>query len=121
MKRSFFIAWLLATTALTLAGCNTTKTAEADPALQAFAECLTNNGLTMYGTERCPHCQNQKKQFWTAFAWVKYVDCDANQQQCQVAGVTGYPTRVAWDGEKMVGEQTFESLGTKAGCEVPTA
>ncbi len=121
MKKSLFIGWVLGGVTLVLAGCNTTKVAEADPALQAFAQCLTDNGLAMYGTERCPHCQNQKKLFWKAFESINYVDCDANQQKCQVAGVTGYPTWVAGDGEKLVGEQTFESLGTKAGCQVPAA
>lgn len=61
---------------------------------QSLALCLTQKGVIMYGTERCPHCQNQKKLFGTAFASIHYVDCDLFPAQCEAANVQGYPTRV---------------------------
>jgi len=61
---------------------------------QSLALCLTQKGVIMYGTERCPHCQNQKKLFGDAFSSIHYVDCDLSPAQCQAANITGYPTRV---------------------------
>ncbi len=61
---------------------------------QSLALCLTQKGVIMYGTERCPHCQNQKKLFGDAFASIHYVDCDLAPWQCKAANITGYPTRV---------------------------
>ena len=57
-----------------------------------FAKCLTDSGTTIYGTEWCGHCQNQKEMFGASFSYVNYVDCDQNKQACNNAGIQGYPT-----------------------------
>lgn len=85
----------------------------------AFAQCLTDNKVTMYGTDWCPNCQNQKKMFETAFKKIDYVNCDFNQQVCNAQGVEGYPT---WKiNGKLIGAgvQTFSTLATAANCELP--
>ena len=61
-----------------------------------FAKYLTEQGVIMYGTEWCPHCQNQKELFGDSFQYIDYVDCDKNPSECSEAGVQGYPTWVIY-------------------------
>lgn len=87
-------------------------------AMNEFAQCLTDAGLTMYGTSWCSHCQNQKKLFGKSFKYINFVDCDRNSQECALAGVQGYPTwRV--NNQNYPGEQNFITLGGLTNCEVP--
>ena len=83
----------------------------------ALAQCLTEKWAIFYGTERCSHCQDQKAMFGAAMSGVTFVDCDKNGEQCNQAGIDGYPTRVFADGSRGEGTQTFEELAAKAGCE----
>lgn len=95
-----------------LAGCSdSTK-------YDAFAQCLTKKGVTMYGTEWCPHCKNQKKAFGSSFQYIDYVDCDINKNACLSAGVKGYPTWVI-DGQNYPGDQPLYNLARFANCELP--
>lgn len=80
-----------------------------------FAKCLSAKGVTMYGTEWCSHCKNQKAMFGDSFKFVTYVECTTNQAACTAAGVTGYPTWVI-NGKAYPGEQSLQSLSTMAGC-----
>jgi hypothetical protein len=80
-----------------------------------LAECLTEQGATMYGTNRCSHCQAQKDLFgYEAFTKINFVDCDKEKNVCNLAGVSGYPTWKFADGSTLVGEQTFEALSQAA-------
>jgi len=98
-----------------LAGCTSTDNAQNTP----LAECLTSKWATMYGTNRCSHCQNQKELFgYEAFAKINFVDCDKEKNTCALAGVQGYPTWAFADGSKLEGTQTFESLASQAGCNL---
>jgi hypothetical protein len=81
-----------------------------------FAKCTASAGAFMYGTEWCPHCQNQKKMFGKSFQYVNYVDCDRNQAQCASQGVTGYPTWVFGDGTRISGTQSLAVLAQKTAC-----
>lgn len=82
-----------------------------------FAQCLTEKGVKMYGTEWCSHCKNQKKMFGKSFQFVDYIDCDRNKDECLRNGVRGYPTWII-DGEKYPGEQPLYRLASLSGCEV---
>jgi len=86
-----------------------------NPAYDDFAKCLTEKGIRMYGTEWCPHCQNQKKLFGSAFQYVSFIDCDEKAEECSSQGVTGYPTWV-FNGQKYEGEQSFADLSRITGC-----
>jgi glutaredoxin len=79
-----------------------------------FAQYLTQQGATMYGTEWCSHCKNQKKLFGSSFQYIDYVDCDYNKQECTDAGVRGYPT---WkiNNQNYPGEQPLERLASLTG------
>lgn len=99
-----------------LAGC---AKAEPNPKLDAFAQCLRDKGVTMYGAYWCSHCQNEKKNFGDSFQYVPYVECTKEIKKCQDAGIKGYPTWIFPGGKKLEGEQGLENLATESGCESP--
>lgn len=112
--------FVLLSSVLVLAWCGQTTdtpTQASSPAIEALASCLTNNGATFYGTERCPHCKDQKKLFGEAISKVNFVDCDKNAPSCNAAGVKWYPTWKFADWSELVGTQTLEALADKAGCQ----
>ena len=41
----------------------------------AFARCLTDRQVKMYGAYWCPHCAEQKEMFGESFALAPYVEC----------------------------------------------
>lgn len=82
-----------------------------------LANCMSENWTTMYGTERCGHCVEQKAAFWTAFENVDYVDCDDDRQACLDAGVRWFPTWIDADANPYPGTQSLERLAAIAGCE----
>ncbi len=106
MKRiiSFFLGLLMIT------GCNI-NTGNYDD----VAQCLTDKDVTMYGTEWCSHCQNQKKAFGDSFDYINFVDCDRYNDECIVAGVEAYPTWKIND-KLYVGEKPISFLAGLAGC-----
>jgi len=82
-----------------------------------FAQCLTKQGMAMYGTSWCGFCTAQKKKFGTSFQYIDYVDCDEQANICHEEGVSAYPT---WkkDGESYVGLKPLERLAEISGCEL---
>jgi hypothetical protein len=84
----------------------------------AFAQCLSDKGITMYGAAWCPHCQNEKARFGDAWKLVPYVECPENIAVCTEKGITGYPTWVLPDGTKLSGEQTtnWEKFSQASAC-----
>src|SRR3989338_7162601 len=82
-----------------------------------FAECLTEKGAVMYGTEWCPHCQTQKEMFGNSFKYINYKDCDYNKVLCNLNNVKGYPTWIYKD-KVLNGEQPLELLASVTGCEI---
>jgi len=87
--------------------------------LDAFAKCLAQKGITMYGAAWCPHCQSQKKLFGNAFQYVPYVECPNTPKLCLEKGVDGYPTWITADGTKLIGEQSLEQLSKTTSCSLP--
>ena len=85
---------------------------------EPFAQCLTDAGVKMYGTDWCHFCQDQKSRFGNkAFKLVDYVNCDFNQAECNLAGVEGYPTWLI-NGEIYQGVQSLEALSSLSGCQL---
>lgn len=80
-----------------------------------FAQCLTDKGAVMYGTDWCKYCQKQKEMFGEAFSNINYINCDENRAACELAGVRGYPT---WEinGRTYSGLQQLEELAELSGC-----
>lgn len=106
---------------LALAGC-TSKGAE----YTAFAQCLTQKGVKMYGSFRCPHCLNQKELFGSSFQYVTYVECDKlsrayDEAACTANKIESYPTWIFPNGTRHQGEMKFEDIAKESACELPTA
>ena len=87
--------------------------------LNSFAQCLSSKGATMYGAYWCPHCQNEKAAFGSAFSYVNYVECTQDTAKCQAAGIQGFPTWIFPDGRRFEGEQGLSGLSKESGCPLP--
>lgn len=88
---------------------------ETEGASEEFAQCLTEKGAVMYGTEWCSHCKAQKERFGEFFEFVDYIDCDLNKEKCNAEKISGYPT---WKimGQSFPGGKTLEELSELSGC-----
>jgi len=78
----------------------------------SFAKCLTNQGAVVYGAmDFCKYTQHQAGMFGRSFKYLNYKEYTENQD------VRTTPT---WfiKGEKLEGEQSFETLAAKAGCSL---
>jgi glutaredoxin len=116
MKTQFFLIFFLLLISIILTAC--TGSGSITPGkYQDFALCLSENDVTMFGTEWCSHCKNQKALFGNDFAFVDYVDCERNRDECLRNGVTGYPT---WkiNSQYYSGEQPLERLASLSGCSL---
>jgi len=92
----------------------------------AFARCLTERGVKMYGAWWCPHCQEQKEKFDASFEYVPYVECGikgdlhGRSQACRDANIEHYPT---WQfpptGERVERIFSLEELSDRTGCALP--
>jgi hypothetical protein len=90
-----------------------------------FAKCLTESNATFYGTYWCPHCLDQKEEFGKSMEYINHVECSlpnraGQTQECQDAGIRGYPTWIFGDGTVMPGKLSFEQLSTMSGCPLPS-
>lgn len=86
--------------------------------LDDFAKCLTEKKVIMYGAVWCPHCQAQKKLFSDSFRYVSYVECPDNPQKCMDAKVTGYPTWIASNGQRLEGESDLTAIAKLSDCDL---
>ena len=98
---------------LVLVGCSNTPSGPSE--FDALAQCLTEKGAIMHGTEWCSHCKDQKAEFGNSFQYVNYIDCDKNRGACDAAGVEGYPTWTI-NGQNYPGKQSLGRLASLTGC-----
>ena len=92
----------------------------------AFASCLKDRGVKMYGAYWCPHCQEQKEKFGASFKKVNYIECGvqgdthAQSQVCKDENVKHYPT---WQfppmGERVERVFSLDELSERTGCALP--
>ncbi|MGC9292513.1 MAG: hypothetical protein ACP5EP_07275 [Acidobacteriaceae bacterium] len=92
--------------------------------LDAFAQCLTQKKVLMYGSSVCPHCADQKKLFGSSFKYVTYVECFVpgsrqGSPACVKADIHAVPTWVFPNGARLVGEQSLQMLSAATGCPLP--
>lgn len=89
----------------------------ADSEAYSFGACLADRGVTLYGSDRCPNCQEQKALFDDDFSNVDYVNCDFQKELCRSKGVTFYPV---WSrgNDALVGVQSLNELSRFSGCEL---
>jgi len=92
----------------------------------AFARCLSQRDVKMYGAYWCPHCIEQKEKFAKSFEYVPYVECGvkgdlhAQAQVCKDENVKHYPT---WQfpptGERVERIFSLQELSERTGCPLP--
>jgi len=99
---------------------NNTEVPSGPSKYDSFAQCLAEKKITMYGAVWCSHCQDQKKEFGSAFQYVPYVECPDNTAICTTKGIQGFPTWMNEDGtKKLEGFQSFEKLSELSACALP--
>jgi len=90
----------------------------------AFARCLSDRGVKMYGAFWCQHCQEQKQKFDASFEYAPYIECGVKgkgpgdqTQVCKDDNIKHYPT---WQfpptGERVERVFTLEELSDRTGC-----
>jgi len=94
-----------------------------------LAKCLSDKEVSMYGSFRCGHCLQQKKDFGGAFNYINYVECHpqgSNTQYdlCKEKKIEGTPVWIMEkDGEevkRLEGYNELEVLADFFGCELNT-
>jgi hypothetical protein len=92
----------------------------------AFARCLKDRGVKMFGAYWCPHCVEQKEEFGASFEYVPYVECGIKgdlrgvAQVCRDESIKHFPT---WQfpptGERVERVFTLQELSDRTGCSLP--
>ena len=86
---------------------------------EEIAKCLSDSGAKMYGAYWCGHCNDQKEMFGEYWKLINYVECQGDgvqNEECKEAGITGYPTWIFGDGERISGARPISNLASIAGC-----
>lgn len=83
-----------------------------------FADCLTQKGVILYGSDTCQNCQLQKSMFGDDFRRIHYINCDIHQDECNQKDIQGYPTWM-YNGQSFPGIQTFGKLADLSSCTAP--
>jgi hypothetical protein len=113
-KLNIAIVLVLACFLVLLSGC---KTEPVDVDLDAFAQYLTGEGISMAGTDWCGHCKDQKELFGSSFQYIDYHNCDEEPGWCSERGVPGYPTWVLSDGSIYPGVKSIDDLKELSGYD----
>ena len=91
-----------------------------DPKVRALAEQLAKTGAKFYGTDWCPHCQEQKRLFGASANRLPYVECSPHGRYgpeapaCAAAHVQRYPTWMI-KGRRIEGLLTLKQLAEYGG------
>lgn len=115
--KKLLLVWLISLS-LVIVGCSKNSPSTEWSELVSFAECVTQAWAIFYGTERCPHCQNQKKLFGTSIEKINFIDCDKQSALCQAAWVTGYPTWKFADWSVLQWTQPLDVIASKTNCSI---
>lgn len=83
-----------------------------------FAQCLTDKKVEMYGAYWCSACAEQKARFGKSFRYIDYVECTEEQELCNKKEITGYPTWIINNSQRVSGVQTLNTLARISGCKL---
>ena len=123
IKKLSLIAFLIIAIFIIM-GCSTSGNSATLPAqYDSFANCLSANGVKMYGAYWCPHCANQKQMFGGSFKLINYIECSlpnraGQTQACIDAKINAYPTWEFADGKRIEGELSLEQLSQNSNCKL---
>ena len=118
------IAVIIALGVLFLFGFLVFSFATAGSEYKEFAQCLTEQGVKMYGAYWCPNCQEQKNVFGRSWKYIDYVECSlpnrgGQNEICNTAGIQSYPTWEFSDGSRVTGTQSLLKLSQSTSCSLP--
>jgi len=107
-----------------LTGCSTSlpRGGETPEKAVAVAQCLSDEGVEMYGAFWCPHCADQKKIFGKeAEPLMPYFECDPRGDNsvtdtCLELNIERYPTWIFADGSRETGALPLTELQELSGC-----
>ncbi|MBM3284184.1 hypothetical protein FJY90_08180 [Candidatus Gottesmanbacteria bacterium] len=83
----------------------------------SLARCLRDRNFVMYGLTECGSCNLQRGYFGRSFNLIRYIDCDKEQQLCELKNIRSYPI---WEDEKgniYKGAIPLEMLAQLSGCQ----
>ena len=128
MKRSFFLfssSFLVCI--FLIGGCAQEKSAEPTP-LDPFMQCLSDNGVKMYGSYTCSICAKQKKDIGPASRFLDEIECNPNApgnqaEHCVEIDIQNTPTWIlekeSQEVERIEGYMKLEALAKLSGCSLP--
>lgn len=88
--------------------------------LKKFNDCLSENGMVIYGAEWCPHCSNLVDFLGGRDAVDNlYVDCEENSLRCNEEMIGGGIPEIQVNGEFYEGARDLESFAQETDCQVP--
>jgi uncharacterized membrane protein len=91
-----------------------------------LAQCITDNGVNMYGSFRCGVCARTRALFGDTFEHINEIEChpqgeNAQTELCLAKGIEGTPTWIlepeGKEVKRQVGFMTLAELQEFAGCE----
>ncbi|MDJ0624800.1 MAG: hypothetical protein QNJ31_00340 [Candidatus Caenarcaniphilales bacterium] len=88
-------------------------------AVEALSKCLKETNATMYGAQKCGHCNHNKEYFGPYFRNIRFVDCRASRaakQECKVEKVGQFPKWKFGNGNYAVRPHSIEEIASAAGC-----
>ena len=125
MRKLILIIVLLAVV-IFISGCISQKEkTEESSKLDAFAKCLTENGVKMYSSVFCKFCDRQKDMFGSSFRYVEEIECDPRgpNPQTQLCLQKDIPKTPTWilernkvEIKRLVGLQSLETFSEFSGC-----
>ncbi len=94
-----------------------------------FAQCLTDEGMLMYGSATCSFCAKQRAMFGSAFEFIDEIECDPRNpdsevERCVAKDIEHTPTWIQEDAEGNelhrfeAGVVSFEELSAVSGCPI---
>ena len=78
-------------------------------------KCIASKTNMLYVSKICTHCERQKEILGKYISLFNITDCFYNPNDCNIAGINGFPTWVI-NGKKYIGEKSIEELKALTGC-----
>jgi len=96
----------------------------------AFAQCIYDDGMRMYGARTCSFCAKQRALFGDATPYIREIECDPREpnnetDRCIAKGIERTPTWIREDGAGNTlkkfdpGVLSLETLAAETGCVLP--
>jgi len=91
--------------------------------VDTFTDCLTREGVKMFGSPGCTFCVRQKALFGSSVGYINFVNCEdaMNSDTCDSFDIKSYPMWIKIDHEgkevsRLEGMRTLAELGEAFGC-----